>query len=190
MSADFAAARQIMVDSQVRPQDVTDLTIQDAMRLVPRERLVPPQKAALAYADAEVEYVPGRWLLRPRDVGKLLQALRPRRGERALAIAAPYAAAVMETIGLEVEHQDGETLTEVSGRWPLIVSEGAVARTPESWIAALASGGRLGVIERRGPTGRGMLWLRAPSGAVASRPVFDCAPPFMAGFEPEPGFVF
>src|SRR5579863_7111919 len=102
MSIDFATQRAIMVESQVRVADVTDYAIQDAMRVVARESLLPADKAYLAYADVEVEYAPGRWLLKPRDVAKLLQALKPRPGERALAIAAPYAAAVLEAMGLVV----------------------------------------------------------------------------------------
>jgi protein-L-isoaspartate(D-aspartate) O-methyltransferase len=190
MSADFAAERTIMVDSQVRPQDVTDLAIQDAMRAVAREALVPAGKTWLAYADAEVEYAPGRWMLSPRDVAKLLQGLHPRRGEKALAIAAPYAAAVLEAMGLTVERLDSGDLKAVSGQWPLIVCEGAVSAAPDSWLAAIAPGGRLGVIESRGPAGRAMIHLRAESGVVGSRAMFDCAAPIMAGFEAKPGFVF
>jgi protein-L-isoaspartate(D-aspartate) O-methyltransferase len=189
MSADFAAERQIMVDSQVRPSDVTDLAIQDAMRAVPRETLTPSGKAYLAYADAEVEYAPGRWLLRPRDVGKLLQGLRPRAGETALAIAAPYAAAVMRAMGVSVTQLDGADLTAASGEWPLIVCEGAVSRVPDSWIAAIAPGGRLGAVRRTGQVGQALIFLRSEAG-VGSRPLFDCTPPVMAGFEPERGFVF
>jgi protein-L-isoaspartate(D-aspartate) O-methyltransferase len=189
MSADFAAPRAIMVDSQVRPQDVTDLAIQDAMRIVPRETLVSPGKAYLAYADTEVEYATGRWLLRPRDVAKLLQGVRPRAGEAALVIAGPYAAAVLEAMGLTVTRQDGPDLKTVAGQWPLIVCEGAVIHPPASWIAAIAPGGRLGVVERQGRAGRAMLYARGPSG-VGSRPLFDCAPPVMAGFEAETQFVF
>ena len=70
MSADLAAARTSMVESQVRTADVTDLTIVDAIRAVAREALVPAGKAWLAYADAEVEYAPGRWLLKPRDIAR------------------------------------------------------------------------------------------------------------------------
>jgi protein-L-isoaspartate(D-aspartate) O-methyltransferase len=97
--ADFAAARLNMVESQVRTQDVTDVRIHDAMRALPRERFVPEARAHLAYTDIEVEYAPGRWLLKPRDLSKLMQALRPMPGERALAISAPYAAAVLEELG-------------------------------------------------------------------------------------------
>jgi len=190
MSADFAAERAIMVDSQVRPQDVTDLAIQDAMRTVRREALVPAGKTWLAYADSEVEYAPGRWMLRPRDVAKLLQGLHPRAGERALAIAAPYAAAVLEAMGLAVTRQEGENLEHVSGEWPLVVCEGAVNRVPDGWLAAVAPGGRLGVIEGEGPAGHAVVYLRAESGVMGSRPIFDCGPPVMAGFQARKGFVF
>src|SRR5690349_3087506 len=98
--ADLAAARLNMVESQVRTNDVTDVRIQDAMRALPREEFLPADKGHLAYADIEAEHAPGRTLLKPRDLGKLLQALRPMPGERALAIAAPYAAAVLERMGL------------------------------------------------------------------------------------------
>jgi protein-L-isoaspartate(D-aspartate) O-methyltransferase len=188
-SFDFASARQTMVESQVRPADVTDVAIQDAMRTVEREALV-PDKAAIAYADAEILYAPGRWLLRPRDIAKLLQALQPRTGERALAIAAPYAAAVLEVMGLSVERVDGEDLTALpEGCFDVIVSEGAVTRAPQAWLDALAVGGRLGVVERRGPVGKARIYLNT-EGRVAGREVFDSAAPFLPEFAPRPTFAF
>jgi protein-L-isoaspartate(D-aspartate) O-methyltransferase len=189
MSADYAAQRTNMVESQVRTQDVTDLAIQDAMRAVARESVLPPAKAALAYADAEIAYAPGRWLLRPRDVAKLLQALAPRAGERALAIAAPYAALVLEAMGLTVERLEDGALKTPEGAWDVIVCEGAVARAPDGWTAALAPGGRLGVVERDGPAGRAMIYQRSGHG-LGARPAFDCAAPYLAGFEPAPAFAF
>lgn len=190
MSADFAAERAIMVDSQVRPQDVTDLALQDAMRTVPRELYVPADKAWAAYADCEVEYAPGRWMLRPRDVAKLLHGLRAKAGERALAIASPYAAAVLTAMGLDVTRLDEGDLKTVSGKWQVIVCEGGVMEVPPGWRDAIAPGGRLAVIERRGHTGQAMLYSRAESGLLGERALFDCAAPVMGGFEVEPGFVF
>src|SRR5436190_10872851 len=142
MTADFAAARLNMVESQVRTQDVTDHAVQDALRVVEREALC-GGKAHLAYADADVEYAPGKFLLKPRDVAKLLQALKPRAGERALAICAPYAAAVLRQIGLIVDESDG--IEPTAGAYQLAICEAAVAETPAAWIAALAPGGRLAV---------------------------------------------
>ena len=188
MSVDFTAAREIMVDSQVRTQDVTELAIIDAMRAFPREQLTPEGKSWLAYADAEVEYAPGRWMLRPRDIAKLLQALRPRPTDRSLAIAAPYAAAIMERLGLSVDRLDKGDLSTVSGAWDVIICEGAVARAPQSWTQALAPGGRLGVVERDGPVGRAMLYVRAEE-AIGSRSLFDSTPPVLAGFEPQRRFA-
>ncbi len=182
MSFDLAAARNHMVDSQVRVADVTDLAIQDAMASVPREALAPADQRHRAYADAEIPYAPGRWMLRPRDVGKLLQALAPQPGERALAIAAPYAAAVLEAIGLKLARLDGDDLSAPTGEYDLVVSEGAVAKAPAAWLAALAPGGRLGVIERDGLVGRARLYLRSTDG-IGARTLFDATPPMMAGFE-------
>lgn len=190
MTADFTAARANMVESQVRTADVTDLALTDVIRTAPRESLLPAAKAFAAYADAEVEYAPGRWLMRPRDISKLLQNLRPKAGERALAIAAPYAALVLEGMGLTVERLDEGDLRAVSGSgYDLIVSEGAVAKAPEAWTAALKLGGRLGVVERTGPAGRATVYVRADDG-ISGRPVFDSAPPYLQGFEPAEGFAF
>lgn len=189
MSAEIAAARDNMVDSQVRPSDVPDLRIQDAMRAVARETLIPAAKVALAYADTEVEYASGRWLLSPRDLAKLLQALTPVSGESALALSAPYAGAVLGAMGLEVTHCDAATLTPRPGGWNLIVCEGAVSETPRAWLDALASGGRLGVVERRGALGRAMVYLKTGE-TVGGRAVFESTPPILAGFEPKAQFVF
>jgi protein-L-isoaspartate(D-aspartate) O-methyltransferase len=189
MSADFAAARENMVDSQVRPSNVTDMNIQDAMRRIAREHLVPAAKRPLAYADVEIEYAPGRWLLTPRDVAKLIQALAPRAGETAVAISAPYAGAVLESMGLAVTGCDAADLAVRQGGWTLMICEGAVTRAPQAWLDALAPGGRLGVVERDGPQGRAMVYQRG-AGAIGSRAVFDCTPPILAGFRRESGFVF
>jgi protein-L-isoaspartate(D-aspartate) O-methyltransferase len=194
MSTDFAAQRATMVESQVRVNDVTDYAIQDAMRAVPREALLPPATAYLAYADVEVEWAPGRWLLKPRDIAKLLQALRPRPGEKALAIAAPYAAAVLTAMGLAVTRLDDGDLVSPSGQdfdgaFDVVVCEGAVTSVPPAWCNALALGGRLGVVQRTGPVGRAKLYIRSERD-VGRRDLFDAAPPVMPGFEAAPAFTF
>jgi protein-L-isoaspartate(D-aspartate) O-methyltransferase len=188
MTFDFRAARLNMVESQVRTADVTDLNITDAFRAVPRETLVPSDKAGLAYADVEVEYAPGLYLMRPREIGKLLQTLHPQALERAVCIAAPYAAAVLETMGLKVTQVDaGATLP--AGEFDVVLSEGAVAETPDSWVAALADGGRLGVVVRGARLGKTHLYLREGD-RISSREVFDATPPYLPGHEPKPSFAF
>ena len=128
--------------------------------------------------------------MRPREVAKLLQALRPRAGERALAIAAPYAAMVLEAMGLTVDRLEQGDLTKAAkAAYDVAVCEGAVASTPQAWIDALAVGGRLALVERSGAAGKARLYLMEADG-VASREVFDASPPYLPGFEPKPAFAF
>ena len=74
----FATARQKMVDGQVRPSDVTDIRILDAMLAVPREAFVPDNKQALAYLDLDLDVSEGgaakRFLIQPAVLAKMLQA--------------------------------------------------------------------------------------------------------------------
>lgn len=208
---DPVSARKAMVDSQVRPSDVTDVAIHQAMLAVPREDFCAPDRAFSAYADVGVPIAPGRSLMQAREVAKLLQALRPRRGERALAIAAPYAAALMAHMGLEVDAQESDpavaarvepaviaagarltvqSLNQPCGSgWDVIICEAGVGELPEAWLAALKPGGRLAFVERDGPVGRAQLVVKAGSGATSRRELFDATPPMLAGFEKRPTFA-
>jgi protein-L-isoaspartate(D-aspartate) O-methyltransferase len=75
---DFAAARRMMVEGQVRTADVTDLRLLAAMLELPRERFFPDDKASLAYLDLDAPVsAPGqpvRRLLKPMVLAKLIQA--------------------------------------------------------------------------------------------------------------------
>ena len=72
---DFSARRTMMVDTQVRPSDVTKFPIIAAMLEVPREIYVPQNKRQQAYADANLSLGPSRVMLEPRTFSKLLDAL-------------------------------------------------------------------------------------------------------------------
>lgn len=208
---DFAAARKVMVDSQVRVNDVTDRRLQAALLAVPRERFCAPDRAFTAYGEVEVEIANGRRLMQAREVAKLIQALDAREGETALAIAAPYAAAVLAAMGLKVTAQEADQVVldvvapalaeagvgAVVGPfdqpacegYDVIVSEGAVAVRPDAWLAALRIGGRLAVVERDGPNGRAVLYVKG-QGGVSRRELFDAAPPVLAEMTPAPAFAF
>lgn len=188
MTFDFRAARLTMVESQVRTSDVTDTDLQDAMRTVPRERFCPEGKLFLAYAETEIEYAPGQYLMAPRDIAKLLQLLKPRSGERALAIAAPYAAAVLRQMGLQVTEQ-GPNDAVSSGAFDVIVTEGAVDHVPQSWLKGLSATGRLGAVERSGPVGKAKIHVLSEDG-FGARDGFDASCAYLAGFEPKPSFAF
>lgn len=206
---DFSAARKAMVDSQVRVNDVTDRAVQGAMLSVARERFCAPDLAYAAYAEITPRIAGERRLMLPRDLSKLLQALDARQGERALAIAGPYAAAVLSRMGLAATAQDTAEVLAVVGaaladagveaaqadlaapvgeEWDVIVSEAAVTRRPQAWIDALRVGGRLAVVERTGPVGKAVLYVRGEHG-VSRRELFDAAPPVLDVFTPAPAFV-
>ncbi len=207
---DFAAARKVMVDSQVRVNDVTDRALQAALLSVPREAFCAADKAFAAYGEVEVDIAGDRRLMQAREVAKLIQALDPRPGESALALAGPYAAAVLAAMGLSVTAQEADAavfdvvgtaladagvsvavapLTQPTGQdWDVIVSEGSVAVRPTAWINALRVGGRLAVVERSGPTGRAVLYIKGREG-VSRRDLFDAAPPLLAEMSPAPAFA-
>ena len=83
-----ADAREQMIEQQVRAWDVLDERVLDVMRRVPRELFVPQPQRYRAYADVEVPLARGQRMLRPSVVGRLLQALLPKGGERVLEIGA------------------------------------------------------------------------------------------------------
>jgi protein-L-isoaspartate(D-aspartate) O-methyltransferase len=213
MTHDYGSARENMVENQVRTNDVTNLDIQDAMRAVARERFCPPGRDFLAYAEVAIEYAPGWFLMQPRDVAKMLQAVRPEAGETALAICAPYAAAVLARMGLAVtawtpagdaeaavrKALEGEAVSVVAGDprsagkggpFNVIVCEMSVDETPKAWKDAVAVGGRLGVVERMGPVGKARIYVRGDDGLLAQREVFDATPPVAPGFEAASTFAF
>ena len=207
---DFAAARKVMVDSQVRVNDVTDRDLQAALLATPRERFLPADRQFSAYAEMEPEIANGRRLMLPRDLSKLLMALEPRAGETALAIAGPYAAAVLARMGLKATAQEADgvvldvvapalaeagvegvaaPLTQPVGEgYDVIVSEAAVPVRPDAWLAALKIGGRLAVVERSSPAGKAVLYVKGPTG-LSRRELFDAAPPVLTELAPEPSFA-
>ncbi len=207
---DVTAARKIMVDSQVRVNDVTDRALQAAMLTVPRERFCAADRTHAAYAELEVEIAGDRRLMQARDVGKLMQALDAREGETVLAIAAPYAGAVLAQMGLTVTAQEadaavmavvepalaeaGVTTTvahfdaPAGSGFDILICEAAVVRRPDAWIEALRVGGRMVLVERSGPGGKAVLYVRGREG-VSRRELFDAAPPMLADLAPAPVFA-
>jgi protein-L-isoaspartate(D-aspartate) O-methyltransferase len=97
-------ARNRMVDSQVRPNRVSDPRILDAMRQLPRQRFLPDALLALAYADQNVPLGGGRVLLQPLVLARLVQAAEPAAGDKVLVVAAGtgYSAALLAALGCDV----------------------------------------------------------------------------------------
>ena len=93
--ADIALQRKNMVESQVRPSDVTDRRITGAMQAVAREAFVPPAFANIAYMDDPLAVAPGRSLLAPRTFARLLQLADMQSDDKVLIVGAPIDDGVM-----------------------------------------------------------------------------------------------
>jgi protein-L-isoaspartate(D-aspartate) O-methyltransferase len=101
---DFEAARQQMIQQQVRAWDVLDPGVLDALGRVPRERFVPAAFRELAFADTAIPLPAGQSMLAPKIHGRILQALEVRAGETALEIGAGSGclSACLATLGAQV----------------------------------------------------------------------------------------
>jgi protein-L-isoaspartate(D-aspartate) O-methyltransferase len=111
----FAAARQKMVDCQVRPSDVTDSRIIDAMLAVPREAFVPENQRAMAYLDLDLDISEGgsakRYLIKPVVIAKMLQAAEIGDADRVLVTgwATGYTAAVVARLAGQVTATESDS---------------------------------------------------------------------------------
>jgi protein-L-isoaspartate(D-aspartate) O-methyltransferase len=207
---DFAAAREAMVESQLRPQGVTDPGVLDAMGKVRREEYLPSHTRPLAYVDRAVGLGAGRFLPAPAVLGQLLTQMRPEAGERALVIGAGtgYSAAVLAAIGLQVTaiESDAELLkatgpgvsvvagdleagAKSDGQFDQILIDGAVSFIPDAIVAQLADGGRLGAaLIDRGVTR--LIVGRKAGGAFGYLSIGDAGVPALPGFTRPQAFSF
>ena len=215
---DFAAARRMMVDGQVRTSDVTDLRIIAAMLELPRERFVPEANADLAYLDLDVAVGSGRRLLKPMVLAKMVQAAAVKADDRVLDVgcATGYSSALLARLAHSVfaleedaalARKAEENLkaigasnaTVVTGpltqgwqadaRYDVIFVNGATEVVPHALCRQLADGGRLVAVVGRAPMGRATLY-RAVGGDVSGWPIFDAAAPLLPGFAAAQAFVF
>ena len=208
---DYAAAREAMVESQLRPQGVTDPAVLSAMGSVERERFLPPETRPLAYVDRGVGMGGGRFLPQPAVLGQLLTQMMARPGQRALVVGAGtgYSAAVLSAMGLEVtalecspelaatarelgiEIAEGplEAGWEQGAPYEQILIDGAVEYIPDAIVAQLADGGRLGTaLVDRGITR--LIVGRKAAGAFGYLSLSDAGVPVLPGFARRQAFTF
>jgi protein-L-isoaspartate(D-aspartate) O-methyltransferase len=217
--SDLSVARAFMLEGQVRTSDVTDKRITEAMGRLERERFVPADKLALAYADLCVEVKPGRYLVDPRSFAKLLQLAEIQDSDRVLdvACATGYSTAVICAMSADVVTlEEDEELAkfaapilrtcEKRGRlfgvvgphkdgapsqapFDVIFVNGAVEEIPSAWVRQLKEGGRLVAIVNDGPLGKAHFCVRKGE-ALTRRVAFDATVPVLPGFERSRSFVF
>lgn len=215
--SDFAQRRRIMVDTQVRPSDVTRFPIIDAMLSVPREAFVPRDKREAAYVGTHIDLGNGRVVPDPRVLAKMLEAADIQPDDLVLdvgaglgyssALAARMAEAVIaleedETLASEAEatlSEEGiDNVAVVTGPltagaakhgpYDVILLEGAVAEVPEAITGQLKDGGRIVAIFAEGTLGVVRIGYRIDD-AISWRFSFNATAPLLPGFEATRAFI-
>ncbi|MEX1235083.1 MAG: protein-L-isoaspartate O-methyltransferase [Roseovarius sp.] len=215
---DYAARRTMMVDTQVRPADVTKFPIIDAMLSVPREAFVPRGLREAAYVGENLDLGSGRVLLEPRTLAKMLDALDIRGNELVLDVgsALGYSSAVMarmaeavvaleddeamsdEAQDLLLEHGADNVIAHAAplaggapehGPYDVIAVQGAVHEVPDALIDQLKEGGRMACLFMDGALGSVRVGYKL-NGKMNWRFAFNAAAPILSGFERRPAFVF
>jgi protein-L-isoaspartate(D-aspartate) O-methyltransferase len=216
----FAEARRQMVLTQLRPNKVIDEQVIGAMAAMPREQFVPKAYRGVAYMDEDVAIAPGRYLMEPMVLARLLQEAEIQPSEVALVVGAAtgYEVAVLArlastVIGLEsdsaLSQQAGQTLQAQGidntalvegplkdglakqGPFNVILLAGAVPEIPATLLQQLAEGGRLiGVLRAPGAPIGQTVLVKRSGDLFPQRILFDAGTPVLPGFERPAGFVF
>ena len=216
---DFAAARRMMVENQIRANKVTDVRVIEAFEAVPREAFVDEALQGIAYVDEDLEVARGRHLMEPMVLARLLQAVAADPDDIVLDVgcATGYSTAVLApqvatVVGLDEDRamveQANRTLNALDidnavvvegalkdgyarqAPYNVILLQGAVSEIPPTLKEQMADGGRLaGVVMDEAGIGRATL-LQRTGDIFSGRTLFDAATPLLPGFERTSGFVF
>ena len=216
--SDFAARRVTMVDTQVRPSDVTKFPIIEAMLAVPREDFVPAAKREAAYMGGNLDLGQGRVLLEPRTLAKMLDVLAISNIELVLDVggAMGYSTAVIAHMAEAVvtveedesmAHEAQEALMAAGadnavvhigpliegapqhGPYDVIIVQGGVQELPDALAEQLKDGGRIACLFMTGALGEVRIGSKR-GGDISWRTAFNAAAPVLPGFAREASFEF
>ncbi|WP_417266977.1 protein-L-isoaspartate O-methyltransferase family protein [Celeribacter baekdonensis] len=214
---DFAQLRTTMVDTQVRPSDVTKFPIIEAMLTTARENFVPAAKRDAAYVGEHVDLGHGRVVLDPRVLAKMLDALNIQNDELVLDLGCGlgYSSAVMARMAQAVvaveedEDMAKEAASALSdngsdnvivetgtisagapqhGPYDVIILQGGVEELPSGILAQLKEKGRICAIFLDGALGVVRIGYKL-EGEVTWRMVFNATAPVLSGFEKNAEFA-
>ena len=214
---DYKKRRKIMVDTQIRPSDVTKFPIIDAFLSVPREKFVPDGKREAAYIGENFQIGHSRVILEPRTLAKLLDALDIQNDELVLDIGSGlgYSSAIISLIAeVVIAIEDDSTLAseaeeilseigadsvvvEVNkleegapehGPYDVIIIQGGVEEIPDSILKQLKNGGRVGAIFIEKGLGTAKIGFKL-SDKINWRYSFNAAAPVLPGFFKQKDFA-
>ena len=213
---DFSARRTMMVDTQVRPSDVTKFPIIEAMLSVPREDFVPASQREAAYMGENIELSDNRVILEPRTLAKMLDVLDIGQDELVLDIGAGYgyssaviAHMAQAVVALEEDNAMVEDAKEAlvaanadnvviehgslvagaaeHGPYDVIIIQGGVSHLPQAIISQLKEGGRIACLFMEDALGEVRIGYKIDE-HISWRRSFNAGAPVLNGFERHIGF--
>ena len=218
MSMNIELARHNMVEQQVRPWDVLDSRVLEALSAVPREAFVAPAHRNLAFADLCLPLAHGEVMMKPVIEGRVLQAVAPTRAESVLEIGtgsgfltaclarlancvhsleqhadlADAARARLQAAGVinaTIEVAEAVQAFTPPQPYDVVVATGAVSALPERWREWLRPGGRLLAIVGESPVQRAILYTRGTDLQWTEQVLFETDLPYLAHAAPPARFV-
>lgn len=217
MTPDYAHAREMMVEQQVRPWDVLDPRVIAVLADVPREAFVPAAYRGAAYADVSLPMGHGECMLKPVVAGRVLEALMLKPTDDVLEIGtgSGYVTACLAHLAREVtsleQHADfvdaararldalglANARLEVADalawtastdrRFDAIAVNAAVDTIPQRFVDLLKPGGRLFVVRGRAPAMEAVR-VRKDGPNGGIESLFETDIPYLAGAAPVPAF--
>lgn len=214
---DFAARRRMMVDTQIRPSDVTKYPIINAFLSVPREIFVPDAQQEAAYVGEDLMLTPGRAMLEPRTLAKILDALDISDSELVLDIGCGfgYSSAIVAHLAqavIAVEEDDSMAEDAVAllsqagadnavlhhgalaagakehGPFDVILLQGGVEVVDAALLQQLKDGGRIACIFMDGALGEVRIGQKI-AGQISWTFEFNATAPVLPGFEKKAVFA-
>ncbi|TAL39862.1 MAG: protein-L-isoaspartate O-methyltransferase [Alphaproteobacteria bacterium] len=216
----FEQARENMVECQLRPNKVTDATLLDAVRKIPREQFVPRHLQSVAYVDEDVPLGNGRYLREPVIGARLIQEAGVLKDDIVLDIGCNtgYSTAVLghlagTVVALEAEDHFADEAEKLlhdldicnvvvvrqkdlregyaqQGPYDVIFINGSIPAVPARIKAQLADGGRLVTVISERGHMGTATLVTRNGDSFSSRALFDAATPTLKGFETAKTFVF
>ncbi|MEI2686176.1 MAG: methyltransferase domain-containing protein [Cypionkella sp.] len=199
--SDYFTRRETMVDTQVRPSDVTKFPIIEAMLAVPREQFVPAAKREAAYMGENIDLGGGRVLLEARTLAKLLDAVDIQPDESVLDIGCAYgysSAVIARMAGSVVAVEEdaemaaaaqavaakvvaGPLASGAAGSFDVVILQGGVEEIPAAIEAQVRDGGRIIAVFMQGALGTARIGFKA-DGQINWRYAFNATAPVLPGF--------
>jgi protein-L-isoaspartate(D-aspartate) O-methyltransferase len=195
-------ARFNMIEQQIRPWEVLDPRVLNALQNVPREDFVPDQYRDLAFVDMNIRLDHDQVMMQPNLEARLLQELAPTTSDLVLEVGtgSGYMTALLASLAGRVESvdifpdfiesareklaahdftnlvlRDGDAARGWSGEAPYdaIILTGSLPTLPSAFAENLAPGGRLIAVIGQDPIMEALLTIRRPDGMLSCESLFD-----------------